>query len=90
MRGGGFLLKKRIAKDHKGKSGGLRAIVAYHQGNRLVFLFGFAKRDQGNIEDDEKKALHKLGDIYMSKSEAQINKLVQDRVLLEVHCNDEE
>jgi hypothetical protein len=55
----------------------------------LVFLFGFAKRDQANVEDDEKKALHKLGDVYMSLTEVQINKLVKNQVLLEVHCNGE-
>lgn len=87
---GGFLLKKRVGKDHKGKSGGLRTILAYRQGARLVFLFGFAKRDQANLEDDEKKALHKLGDVYMSLAEVQINKLVKDQVLLEVRCNDKE
>jgi hypothetical protein len=33
---GGYLLKKRIAKDHKDKSGGLRTILAYRQEARLV------------------------------------------------------
>jgi hypothetical protein len=87
---GGFLLKKRVAKDHKGKSGGLRTIIAYRQGVRLVFIHGFAKRDQANLEDDERKALHKLGDVYMAKSEAQVDELVEKQVLLEVHCNDKE
>src|SRR3546814_18686209 len=49
---GGFLLKKRVAKAHKGKSGGLRTIVAHRQGSRLLFLFGFAKRDR---EDTQKE-----------------------------------
>lgn len=87
---GGFLLKKRIAKGHKGKSGGLRTIVAHRQGNRLVFLFGFAKRERENIDRDEKEALHKLGEIYMSKSDAQINRLIKEGILLEVHCNGKE
>jgi hypothetical protein len=87
---GGFLLKKRVAKDHKGKSGGLRTIIAYRQGSRLVFIFGFAKRDQANLEEDEKKALHKLGDVYMAKSETQIDDLVKKQVLLEVHCDGKE
>jgi len=88
--GNGFLLRKRIGKDHKGRSGGLRTIIAYLQSTRLVFLFGFAKPDPVKLEDEEQKALHKLGDVYMSQAEAQINKLVKDQVLLEVHCNDEE
>jgi hypothetical protein len=87
---GGFLLKKWIAKDHKGKSGGLRTIIAYRQGSRLVFIFRFAKRDQASLEDDEKKALHKLGDVYMAKSETQADELVKKQVLLEVHCDGKE
>jgi hypothetical protein len=43
---GGFLMKKRIAKGHRGKSGGLRTILAYRQDDKLVFLFGFAKRER--------------------------------------------
>jgi hypothetical protein len=54
---GGLLLKKRIAKEHKGKSGGLRTILAYRQEDRLVFLFGFAKRDRANVDETERKAL---------------------------------
>ena len=34
---GGSLLKKRIAKGSRGKSGGYRTIVAYRQHDRLVF-----------------------------------------------------
>lgn len=87
---GGFLLKKRVAKSHKGKSGGLRTIVAHRQGSRLIFLFGFAKRDRDNIEPDEKRALHKLGEVYMSKTKPQINELVEEGVLLELQCDDQD
>jgi hypothetical protein len=86
---GGFLLKKRIAKGSHGKSGGLRIIIAYRQGARLIFLFGFAKRDRANLEEDEKGALHKLADIYMAQTEKQLNELVKKKILIEVDCDDE-
>jgi hypothetical protein len=86
---GGFLLKKRVAKSGRGKSGGLRTIIAYRQGARLIFLFGFAKRDRANLEDDEKKALHKLADIYMAQAEKQLDELVKKKVLIEVEYNGE-
>jgi hypothetical protein len=35
---GGFLIKKRVAGFGRGKSGGYRTIVAYRQGDRVVFL----------------------------------------------------
>jgi hypothetical protein len=84
---GGFLLKKRIGKGPRGKRGGVRVIVAHRKGDRLIFLFGFAKNDRDNIEPGERKALHKLAGLYMAKSDADVNGLVGSQVLLEVRCN---
>jgi hypothetical protein len=47
------LIKQRIARPGQGKSGGFRALIAYCRGERAVFLFGFAKKERANIEDDE-------------------------------------
>ena len=85
---GGFLVKKRIAKDHKGKSGGLRTILAYRQEDRLIFLFGFAKRERANIDETEKKALLELAAVYMALSEKELNEAIRKERLLEVHCDD--
>ena len=87
---GGFLLKKRISKGHKGKSGGLRTIIAYRQEHRLVFLFGFAKREKANIDQTEKRALLELGDVYMAMSEKDLSEAIRTGTLLEVVCDDEE
>lgn len=87
---GGFLLKKRISKGHKGKSGGLRTIIAYRQEHRLVFLFGFAKRDRDNIGQTEKQALLDLGNVYMAMSEKDLSESIRTGTLIEVVCDDEE
>jgi hypothetical protein len=87
---GGFLFKKRIAKDHKGKSGGLRTILAYRQEDRLVFLFGFAKRERSSIDATERKALLELGAIYMAMSEKELAEGVKEGKLIEVHCDDQD
>ena len=50
---GGGLIKQRVARKGQGRSGGYRVIVAYRIRNRAVFLYGFAKRDQENIERNE-------------------------------------
>jgi hypothetical protein len=55
----------------------------------LIFLFGFAKRDQANLKSDEKKALHKLADVYMAQTDRQLGELVKKEVLIEVECNGE-
>jgi hypothetical protein len=83
VRLGGFLLKKRV-NDGRGKSRGFRTILAHRQGDRLVFLFGFAKKERDNIAAKEQEALRKLGDVYMAYSDAELSKMVRDRKIFEV------
>lgn len=81
---GGFLLKKRVARPGGGKRGGYRTIVAYRQGVRLVFLFGFAKNETDNITRAEQLALGKLGDVYLTYDERTIDRMVHDMLMIEV------
>ncbi|NNH65750.1 type II toxin-antitoxin system RelE/ParE family toxin [Rhizobium laguerreae] len=62
---GGFLLKKRVAAPGRGKRGSYRTIVGHRQGDRLIFVHGFAKNETDNITKKEKEALRKLCDVYM-------------------------
>jgi hypothetical protein len=50
---GGGLIKQRVARQGKGRSGGYRMIVAYRVKRRAVFLYGFAKSERENIDPDE-------------------------------------
>ena len=54
---GGNLLKKRIGRPGQGKSGGFRTIVATRDGEQCFFLYGFAKSERSDIEEDEVAAL---------------------------------
>jgi hypothetical protein len=81
---GGFLLKKRVARPGGGKRGGYRTIVAYRQGVRLVFLFGFAKNEADNITRTEHVALGKLGDVYLAYDERTIDRMVRETLMIEV------
>ncbi len=58
---GGGLVKQRVARKGKEKSSGFRVIIAFRQGLRAVFLYGFAKNDRGNIDNDELEELRKQG-----------------------------
>src|SRR5437879_3086393 len=73
---GGFLLKKRVARPGKGKRGGFRTIVAYRQGDRLVFLFVFAKNEKDNITERERLALSEIGDEYMGLTTEKLHELI--------------
>jgi hypothetical protein len=47
---GGGLIKQRVARAGQGRSGGYRTIVAFRASGRAIFLFGFAKSTQANID----------------------------------------
>ena len=46
---GGDVLKKRVALPGRGKSGGVRTLVATRQGTRWFFMFGFEKSDRKHL-----------------------------------------
>lgn len=57
---GGYLVKKRIALQGRGKRGGARTIVATNRGQCWFFLYGFAESEQADIDKDELKALQQV------------------------------
>ncbi len=57
---GGNLLKKRIARRGRGKSGGFRTLVVTDRNSICFFVYGFAKNERSNIGKDEEIALKKL------------------------------
>lgn len=69
-----------------GKSGGYRTVLSARIGDRYVFLHGFAKKDNANITQGEKKALQFAGKVFLNLSSADLAKVLQAGVLVEVHC----
>jgi hypothetical protein len=45
---GGGLIKQRVARRGRGRSGGYRMLVAYRAASRAVFLYAFAKNERDN------------------------------------------
>jgi hypothetical protein len=50
---GGGVIKQRIARAGEGKSGGSQAIILFRFKGRAVFVYGFEKKDIGNIKANE-------------------------------------
>ncbi len=69
---GGSVCKKRIALDGRGKRGSARTIVAYLQGERAFFIYGFAKSERSNITPNELQALKLLAKELLAYSPAQL------------------
>ena len=81
---GAGLYKKRIARPGQGKRDGYRTLVAFKQDDRAVFLFGFAKNDKENIEEQQLSSLKRLAKDYLSASMIMINKAIKEGRLIEV------
>ena len=87
---GGGLLKKRVAREGKGKSGGFRTLVATNRGDRWVFVFGFSKNARSKIDKDEQQALKKLAGHLMGLSSVEMQSAVQAGGLIEVNCDEKD
>jgi hypothetical protein len=62
---GGGLIKQRVARRGKGRSGGYRAVIAYRTGLRAVFIFGLAKSDQENFTEKDLETARDIGRIWI-------------------------
>src|SRR6267154_6538086 len=81
---GGGLIKQRIARPGQGKSGGFRTLTAYRRSERAVFLFGFAKNERDNIDDDELETLRERGQVFLALSTGQLARLLVEGDLVGV------
>lgn len=86
---GGQVFKKRVAMGGRGKSGGVRTILAYRDGNQAFFIYGFAKNARANITDKELKALKLYASTLLSFSKTELNKAVRSGALIEVRQDEE-
>ncbi|WP_333815066.1 type II toxin-antitoxin system RelE/ParE family toxin [Tabrizicola sp.] len=83
---GGYLFKKRLAREGEGKSGGYRTILCFRKADddRIFFLYGFAKGVKENIDSLESRALKKLAAGLLSVTDAQIDGLLDKGFLKKI------
>jgi hypothetical protein len=86
---GGGVIKQRVARAGQGRSGGYRMLVGYRVGHRAIFLYGFAKRERENIDEDELLTVREIGAAWLSADAEQIAQAIKEGVLLQV-IDDEE
>lgn len=80
----GVLLKKRIARRGQGKSGGFRTILAYQQGEKTFFLYGFAKSEKENITKKDLKLLEGIGEELLEYSDDELGHALDSGALAEL------
>jgi hypothetical protein len=86
---GGGVVKKRIAREGGGKSGGHRTIIAWRSGTKAFFMYGFPKSARENIDDAELRALRKLAKELFSYSKDQLRQALDKGALTEVKPDEE-
>lgn len=86
---GGCLIKQRVARPGRGRSGGYRMIVGYRVKDRAVFLLGFAKNERENIEDDELLTLRSQAERWLVADAARIQKELELGNLQEINHDEE-
>ena len=87
---GGDVIKQRIARTGQGRSGGYRLLIAYRFGDRSVFIYGFAKNERENIDDDELATLRDIARGWLEADEKGLKKAIVKGFLQEVSYGDEE
>lgn len=81
---GSGLCKKRIPVGARGKRGGARVMLAFRASRRAIFLFGFAKNERSTISASEQRALARLARELLSYGDAQIERALRHRAIIEV------
>ncbi len=80
---GGGVFKKRLGKNL------YRSILVAKGGRFWVYAYLFAKKDRANISDDELVGFRALAALYARKTDADIAKEMQLRVLVEICHGDQ-
>jgi len=86
---GGQVVKKRVALPGRGKRGSTRTLVAFRQGNKAFFIYGFAKNERANISDKELRALKMLAKELLNYAAAAVTKATKAGELIEIEVNDD-
>lgn len=87
---GGGLIKQRVARDGRGRSGGFRTIIAVRLHDRAVFLYGFAKSDKDNISADDLSELKREATVLLGLSRRALADAVDNKEFQEVFCDAQE
>jgi hypothetical protein len=81
---GGGLIKQRVARQGQGRRGGYRVMISFRAGDFAVFLFGFAKSAEDNLDDRQVNVLRGVAASWLSADAATIKKAVEQGELVEV------
>lgn len=86
---GGNLIKQRVAREGKGRSGGFRTVIAYRTKTRSIFLYGFAKNQLQNISAADLEDMKRAANRFLTMNNEELEKALAENELIEVTHDDE-
>ncbi len=86
---GGGLIKQRVARAGQGRSGGYRMLVAYRVRDRAVFLYGFAKSQQENIDSAELATAREIAEAWLAADAPRLARAIDENEIQEVFDDEE-
>jgi hypothetical protein len=80
---GGGVIKQRVARPRQSKRGGFRMLIGLRS-DRAIFLFGFAKSERDNIDDEQLTTLREIVASWFAADDKKIAQALKDGLLIEV------
>ena len=81
---GGGVIKQRISRPGQGRSKGYRTIILFRRGAKAFFVYGFAKSQRANVNDDEEEQFKEAAKHVLGLTEKQLAELVKRGDFMEV------
>ena len=81
---GGGVIKQRIARPGQGRSKGYRTIILFRHRARAFFVYGFAKNQRANIDDDEEEQFKEAAKHVLTLTDKQLAELLKRGDFMEV------
>ena len=81
---GSSLIKKRIRFQGQGKSGSGRSILCFKSDDRAIYIHGFSKNSQSNINSKELLALKELAKVLLALTSEGIEIAIENGDFIEV------
>ena len=85
---GGGVIKQRIARQGQGRSGGYRVLLAFRDNERTIFVYGFAKSDRDNIDDQELAVVREVSASWLAADAKMLGLALAQGLLIEVQNDD--
>ncbi len=85
---GGGVVKQRIARKGRGRSGGFRAIMLFRRDELAFFVYGFAKSNRANLRRNELEAFRMLADEMLNLTGTNLAAARANGTIIEVTCDD--